>query len=158
VSVLRRVVSEFLARRDRCIVSSRRAMSERVTSGPEGTSNANTVQATIKPPAMQAKANMAPQMIGACGRQLSLELVSSQNQKQCRRAHHLNRRSFDGIGFATSTFLDRGHLSGDRSGSSLLTTGVGIERLLIRIARACLYSPRPWACQSSILHTLSMTG
>ena len=70
----------------------------------------------MKPPARQAKANMAPQMIGASGRQLSLELVSLQTRNDAG-AHHLNRRSFDRIGFATSTFLEKSHLSGDRSGS-----------------------------------------
>jgi hypothetical protein len=46
-------------------------MSERVNSGPERTSNANTVQATMKPPAIQAKANMGPQLIGGSGRQIT---------------------------------------------------------------------------------------
>jgi hypothetical protein len=51
------------------LVSIRRAMSERVTTGPEGTSRANTVQARMRPPAIQAKVNMEPLRIGGDGRQ-----------------------------------------------------------------------------------------
>ena len=70
---------------DRCIVSIFRATSERVNSGPERTSNENTVQATMKPLATHAKANMGPRMIGGSGMQIISELVSLQNQK--RRWH-----------------------------------------------------------------------
>jgi hypothetical protein len=54
---------------DRCLVSIRRAISERVTSGPEGTIRANTVLAMMRPPAIQAKVNMEPLRIGGNGRQ-----------------------------------------------------------------------------------------
>src|ERR1700722_944513 len=54
---------------DRCLVSIRRAISERVTSGPEGTIRANTVLAMMRPPAIQAKVNMEPPRIGGNGRQ-----------------------------------------------------------------------------------------
>jgi len=60
------------------IVSICRAMSERVTFGPEGASNANTVQATIETPAIQAKANMGPRMIGvAVGKIISTACLVS---------------------------------------------------------------------------------
>jgi hypothetical protein len=47
------------------MVSICRAMSERVTAGPEGTSSANTVLATMRPPTIQAKITIGPPMI--CG-------------------------------------------------------------------------------------------
>ena len=54
---------------DRCLVSIRRAISERVTSGPEGTIRANTVLAMMRPPAIQAKVNIEPPRIGGKARQ-----------------------------------------------------------------------------------------
>jgi hypothetical protein len=66
--LLRHAVSDLVMGCDRCIVSICRAMSESVTSGPEGAISANTVQATMRPPAIQAKVNMGPQMIGGSGR------------------------------------------------------------------------------------------
>ena len=62
-------MSKLARRGDRRLVSIRRAMSERVTAGPEGTSRANTVQARMRPPAIQAKVNMEPLRIADDGRQ-----------------------------------------------------------------------------------------
>ena len=49
---------------------------KRVTSGPEGIIKRIVVQATMRPPAIHAKANIGPRMIGGSGRQSISELVS----------------------------------------------------------------------------------
>jgi hypothetical protein len=60
----------LLCRSSLCAVTSiRRAISERVTSWPEGTIRANRVLAMMRPPAIQAKVNMEPPRVGGNGRQ-----------------------------------------------------------------------------------------
>jgi hypothetical protein len=97
-------MSKLALRGDRCLASIRRAMSERVTTGPEGTSRANTVQAMMRPPAIQAKVNIEPPRIGGGRQKVSRPtFVGEPESTIARIALMLIRRLLGRVGFANQS-------------------------------------------------------
>jgi hypothetical protein len=117
-------MSMLALRGDRCLVSIPRAMSERVTTGPEGTSRAKTVLATMRPPAIQAKVNMEPLRIGGNGRQKIFRptLVGEPESTMARIASILIRRLLGRVGFANKSCFDKVRLPDAYLGGMAPTT------------------------------------
>ena len=63
-------MSELVLACDRRMVSICRATSERVASGPDGTSSANNEEATMRPHTIHAKVITGPPITGGNGRQI----------------------------------------------------------------------------------------